>query len=238
MKDTPAIVVISGGMDSVTLAHWVKAYITEEVHGISFNYGQRHKKELQYAAKLVPSVLASHTIVDLSGIQELVSASSLTNDSIDVPDGHYAEESMRITVVPNRNMIMLSIAVGLAVTKNATSGVWTGTHGGDHFIYPDCRPAFITAANDAAIKGNEGFIDWVDQAINAPYLYIGKDDIAYIGNELGVDFLNTWSCYKGGDIHCGRCGTCVERKEAFRLSAVVDPTEYVDEEFEIEAYRG
>lgn len=242
LKSVPAVVVISGGMDSVTLAYWVNQYLSDNVHGISFNYGQRHKKELDYAARLAhPTVglLKSHTIVDLSNIQELVSASSLTNPDIDVPDGHYAEETMKQTVVPNRNMIMLSIAVGFAVTLQARGGVWTGVHGGDHFIYPDCRPGFIGAANQAGIKGNEGFIDWTVGAINAPFLGMGKHDIAKMGvEELNVPYENTWSCYKGGDIHCGRCGTCVERKEAFRLAECADPTEYEDETFEIEAYRG
>lgn len=239
MEDTKAVVVVSGGMDSVTLAHWVQKNIESEVHGISFNYGQRHKKELDFASALVSDgVLASHRVVDLQNIQELVSASSLTNPDVAVPDGRYDHETMKITVVPNRNMIMLSIAVGFAVTIEAKAGVWTGVHGGDHFIYPDCRPPFIAAADAAALAGNEGFIDWVSNAIHAPFITIGKHDICRIGNDLGVDFNKTWSCYKGGEIHCGRCGTCTERKEAFALSGVIDPTEYEDPEFEIPAYRG
>lgn len=238
---TSAVVVVSGGMDSVTLAYWVRTYIEGDVHGISFNYGQRHKKELDFAAWLAEgtdAVLSSHTIVDLSNIQALVSRSSLTNPDIEVPDGHYSEESMKATVVPNRNMIMLAIAVGYAITTQSEAGVWIGVHGGDHFIYPDCRPGFINQVNMTAYHGNEDFIDWIGQPINAPFLNIGKHDICKLGAELGVDYTQTWSCYKGGDYHCGRCGTCVERKEAFRLSETVDPTTYDDPTFKIEAYRG
>jgi 7-cyano-7-deazaguanine synthase len=236
-----AVVVCSGGMDSVTLAHWVKAYIADEVYGIGFNYGQRHSKELEFADRLqnLGGPLVDYKTVDTTNLQTLLSASSLTNLDIEVPDGHYAADSMRKTVVPNRNMIMLSIAVGYAVTLGAEAGVWTGVHGGDHFIYPDCRPEFISVADTAAVYGNEGFIMWTDgHAIHAPFLRIGKHDIAIQGAELGVDYSQTWSCYKGGDTHCGRCGTCVERKEAFRLAMVVDPTEYLDPNFEVEAYRG
>jgi 7-cyano-7-deazaguanine synthase len=239
MDKDKAIVVVSGGMDSVTLAYWVKQYIETEVHGISFNYGQRHKKELDFAAALVTDgVLASHTTVDLSNIQSLVSKSSLTNVDVEVPDGLYNEETMKITVVPNRNMIMLAIAVGYAVTLDARAGVWTGVHGGDHFIYPDCRPPFIESVNEAAMHGNYGFCEWNDRAVNAPFINIGKHDICRFGAELGVDFTKTWSCYKGGAVHCGRCGTCTERKEAFALAEVIDPTEYTDPYYKREAYRG
>jgi len=238
-------------MDSVTLAHYVRGYITEQVHGISFNYGQKHKKELDFAAKLldvrphdaekgvrVPHVLSSHEVIDLSKVTKLISNSSLTSNDIEVPDGHYAEETMKATVVPNRNMIMIAIATGYAVNIGATSGVWLGMHGGDHFIYPDCRPGFVNAANNAVMHGNDGCIKWIDQAINAPFMNVGKEKIVEFGNDLCVDYKNTWSCYKGGEIHCGRCGTCVERKEAFRLAEFADPTDYVDPDFEIEAYRG
>jgi 7-cyano-7-deazaguanine synthase len=162
----------------------------------------------------------------------------LTDHDRDVPDGHYAEETMKATVVPNRNMIMLSIAVGYAVTVEAGNGVWTGVHSGDHFIYPDCRPQFIQRVNETAKVANEGFMQWLPEAITAPFLGSTKADICGLGAELGVDFRKTWSCYKGGVIHCGRCGTCVERKEAFRLSEVIDPTEYEDPDFAIQAYRG
>lgn len=251
MNDQPAVVVVSGGMDSVTLAHYVRTYITEEVHGISFDYGQKHKKELGFAAKLldvrpsdaekgarVPHILTTHEIVDLTKVTKLISNSSLTSDDVVVPDGHYAEETMKATVVPNRNMMMIAIASAYAVNIGAGSGVWLGMHGGDHFIYPDCRPGFVSAANNAVMHANDGFITWIDNAVNAPFQNVGKEKIVEFGTDLGVDYANTWSCYRGQERHCGRCGTCVERKEAFRLAKVIDPTDYVDPLFEIEAYTG
>jgi 7-cyano-7-deazaguanine synthase len=234
-----AVAIISGGMDSVTLAYHLRNNGIE-VHGVGFNYGQRHKKELTYAEQLAKDgIIAGYKIVDLSNVQALLGGSVLTDHERDVPDGLYSEESMKQTVVPNRNMIMLSIAAGLAITKKATHGVWTGVHAGDHFIYPDCREPFINFLNDAILAGNEGFHNFVDgTAVHAPFIGMTKDDIASLGHDLGVDYSKTWSCYKGGEIHCGRCGTCTERKEAFRLAEVVDPTEYEDEEFEVVAYRG
>jgi 7-cyano-7-deazaguanine synthase len=184
-------------------------------------------------------ILVDYQTVDLRVLQSLLGDSVLTDHEREVPDGHYAEESMKATVVPNRNMIMLAIATGYAVTMKATQGIWTGVHGGDHFIYPDCRPVFINSLSSACFWGNNGMIDWEQpDPIHAPFLHIAKHDIAAIGRDLGVDFRKTWSCYKGNPIHCGRCGTCVERKEAFRLSQVMDYTEYEDPDFEIKAYRG
>lgn len=230
------VAIVSGGMDSITLAHFAKKAGHDEVHGLGFNYGQRHAKELEFATKC--SALTSYRIVNLAPLNSLLSASVLTDHSREVPDGHYAADNMKQTVVPNRNMIMLSIAAGYAVTIGANS-VWTGVHGGDHFIYPDCRASFIGLASEAIYYGNEGFNEWHPQGpIIAPFVDMGKHDIAALGNELGVDYSQTWSCYKGGWHHCGRCGTCVERKEAFRLAKVVDPTVYEDPTFEIEAYRG
>jgi 7-cyano-7-deazaguanine synthase len=231
-----AVAIVSGGMDSITLAYYMKAQGIDEVHGLGFNYGQRHKKELSFPT--LHDAIDSFEIVDLHDVQRLISKSVLTDHTRDVPDGHYAEDTMKQTVVPNRNMIMLSIAVGYAVTLQAEEGVWTGVHAGDHFVYPDCRPGFIVSAENAAWNGNEGFINWNGAAIKAPFVQLGKHDIAELGGKYGVAYSNTWSCYKGGEIHCGRCGTCVERKEAFRLSLVVDPTVYEDASFEIEAYRG
>jgi len=235
-----SVAIISGGMDSVTLAHHMKKNLGQaEVYGIGFNYGQRHQKELAYASLLVEDgILIDYKTVDLRVLQDLLGASVLTDHEREVPDGHYAEESMKQTVVPNRNMIMLSMAIGYAVTLEAADGVWTGVHSGDHFIYPDCRPIFIQKVAETARVANEGFMEWTTDAVIAPFLGGGKHDIAALGAEIDVDYRKTWSCYKGGQIHCGRCGTCVERKEAFRLSEVIDPTEYADPNFEIEAYRG
>lgn len=236
-----AVAIISGGMDSATLAHYMKKELgIYEIHGVGFNYGQRHQKELAFALHLVEDgIITSYETVDLRILQDLLGRSVLTDHSRDVPDGHYAEDTMKQTVVPNRNMIMLSIAAGWAVTLQCAQGIWTGVHSGDHFIYPDCRPQFIQRVNDTIVVGNDGFIDWnMGDAVHAPFLGMGKHDIAKLGSTLEVDYRKTWSCYKGESNHCGRCGTCVERKEAFVLSGVIDPTVYEDPNFEIEAFRG
>jgi 7-cyano-7-deazaguanine synthase len=225
------VAIVSGGMDSVVMAH----LLASEGHQLtlmSFDYGQRHKKELEYAKMASNDLGANHVIVDLSHLTGLISSSSLTNSEIEVPDGHYAEQTMKQTVVPNRNAIMLNIAAGYAVAIGARF-IATAVHGGDHYIYPDCRPAFIKATDLALTIANEGFIDPSFRVI-APFLYADKTFIASEGHRLGVDFSNTWSCYKGGDIHCGSCGTCFERREAMRDAGVPDPTlyqalpEYVD----------
>ncbi|MFK7838884.1 MAG: 7-cyano-7-deazaguanine synthase, partial [Bdellovibrionales bacterium] len=148
-------------------------------------------------------------------------------DNIDVPEGHYAEDSMKSTVVPNRNAIMLTIAYGIASAQNLDA-VATAVHGGDHFIYPDCRPAFITSFEDMQNHALEGFSNI---KLYTPFLEKDKSDIAKEAAKLNVPIEKTWSCYKGGKIHCGCCGTCVERIEAFHIAGVTDPTEYEDLNF-------
>jgi 7-cyano-7-deazaguanine synthase len=218
-----AVVVCSGGMDSATLAYHYKARGFDPLL-VGFDYGQRHKKELESLAKIAEVLDAEYRIVDLSVLREHLSGSSLTSDDIEVPDGHYAEETMKATVVPNRNAIMLSVATGIAVSIGARI-VATGIHSGDHFIYPDCRPEFFEAMRKAMKEANEGHaVEGFD--LEAPFLYMFKSDIAQLGGDLEVDYSITWSCYKGGDIHCGSCGTCYERREAFIVAKVSDPTEY------------
>ena len=218
------VVVLSGGMDSATALYKAKAD-GYEIYAISFDYGQKHNKELDYASKLATKIgVKEHKIVDLTCIKDLVSESALTNDKIAVPEGHYAANNMKLTVVPNRNMIMYSIAAGYAVSLKAQA-LYVGVHAGDHFIYPDCRPQFIFGLDGLVRVANEGFIDTNFQIV-APFLYIAKTDIVKIGVELKVPYELTWSCYKGGETHCGKCGTCVERKEAFELAGVEDPTVY------------
>lgn len=223
MKLNKTVAVISGGMDSVTLAYMLDSE-GHDLTLISFDYGQRHKKELECAAKCGDNLGVPHHIVDLSCLTPLVANSSLTNKNIAVPDGHYAADTMKKTVVPNRNSIMMNIAAGLAVSIGARH-VATGVHGGDHYIYPDCRPAFIKSLDTLLTVANEGFIDTKFTVI-APYLYWTKADIVTVGNDLNVQWNDTWSCYKGGDIHCGACGTCFERREAFIEAGVQDPTLY------------
>jgi 7-cyano-7-deazaguanine synthase len=219
------LVVCSGGMDSVTLAYQVRKE-RQLSRLVSFDYGQRHKKELDFAAGTAEDLGVEHNIVDLSGIAKFLTGSALTDD-IEVPDGHYAEENMQATVVPNRNAIMLAIAFGIAAGENAAA-VAAAVHAGDHFIYPDCRPEFVEAFRAMQACALEGVWE-VD--FYAPYANQTKADIARLGAELGVPFAKTWSCYKGGEVHCGRCGTCVERQEALYLAGVEDPTAYADPDY-------
>lgn len=223
MAKEKVVAIVSGGLDSVTMAYELVRR-NYEIILISFNYGQRHKKEILYATKCAENLGAQHHIVDLQVLSNLLGGSSLTSEEISVPDGHYAEESMRITVVPNRNAIMINIATALAVSMKCDY-VATGVHGGDHYIYPDCRPEFIVAQTEALRLANSGFVSNEFEVL-APFVNISKDGIVQIGEAIGVPWLETWSCYKGGKIHCGSCGTCFERREAFALAGVNDPTNY------------
>lgn len=155
-----------------------------------------------------------------------MSGSALT-DNVDVPDGHYAEENMKVTVVPNRNAIMLSIGFGIAAAQQADA-VAAAVHGGDHFIYPDCRPGFTKSFEAMQKQALDGY---ANVSLYTPFVEISKGAIVTEGARLNVPFEETWSCYKGGEKHCGRCGTCVERREAFDLAGVEDPTEYADPDF-------
>jgi len=220
-----AVAVISGGLDSTTMLYLLrgKGY---DVQAISFDYGQRHRKELDFAQRAAARLGAPWALVDLNaaGFTRFLTGSALTDQQIAVPDGHYADESMRSTVVPNRNAVMLSIACSLATTCGADA-VAFGAHAGDHPIYPDCRPEFVDAFEAMERVALHGL---ADLKIMAPFLGTSKDGIVRLGAELGVPFEETWSCYKGGDAHCGTCGTCFERREAFSLAGVPDPTRYLD----------
>lgn len=227
MTKQKAVAIVSGGLDSVTLAHHL-ADLDFDLHLLSIDYGQRHRKEIDSARACASRIGAKHDVIDLTSITALIGSSSLTG-TIEVPDGHYAEQTMKATVVPNRNMMMLSIAVSVAISERAQFAA-TGVHGGDHFIYPDCRPEFIQAASSAALIGNVGFGEDF-RGILAPFVYKDKAWIAWEAHRLGVPIEETWSCYKGGEIHCGRCGTCVERLEAISIAGLEDPTEYEDSEF-------
>lgn len=218
-----AVSIISGGMDSVTLAYHLRKEGYGEQIMLSFNYGQRHKKELGYAAKIANLMGVEHRVIDLSALTPHLKGSALTDD-IAVPEGHYAAPNMKLTVVPNRNAVMLSIAYAVAVAERADV-VATGVHAGDHPIYPDCRDEFIRAFDVMERIATDGYAK-PTLRLYAPFVNIGKHDIVALGNELGVPYELTWSCYKGGELHCGKCGTCVERKEAFELAGVPDPTSY------------
>jgi 7-cyano-7-deazaguanine synthase len=215
-----AVVIYSGGMDSFTLLNDVLyGENFDTVVALSFNYGQRHSKELEYAARACEELKMTHKIVDITAINGLLQGSSLTSD-VNVPEGHYEEESMKATVVPNRNMILLSLAVGYAVSIEADV-VFYGAHGGDHAIYPDCRPEFVDAMNRVTQTAN-----WYPVTILAPYLHLDKGDIAFRGHELGLDYGKAWTCYNGREKACGKCGACQERIEAMAGAGIDDPMEY------------
>lgn len=189
---------------------------------VTFDYGSNHaKREIEMAALNCRELGIEHIIIPLSFMHDYFK-SSLLSGAEAIPEGHYAAENMRSTVVPFRNGIMLSIAAGLAESRGLKR-VMIANHAGDHTIYPDCRAEFIRSMFLAVFNGTYNSIE-----ITAPYTNISKTDIARIGKEIGVDYSKTYSCYKGGEKHCGKCGTCVERKEALRDASIVDPTEYED----------
>lgn len=216
-----AVVLVSGGMDSVSALYWAHG-AREVVGALSFRYGARHNdREIPFAEWHCRGLGVPHRVVALDFIGECF-ASDLLLGGGDVPDGHYQEASMRRTVVPFRNGIMLAIAAGYAESIGA-GAVVIAAHAGDHAIYPDCREAFMGAMGEALRLGTYAGIELV-----RPFIAMDKAGIAGLGAGLGVDFARTWSCYKGGEVHCGRCGTCVERREAFMVAGLVDPTEYAD----------
>ncbi len=209
MKDS--VIVLSGGMDSTTLLHERKDQIALAV---TFDYGSKHNaREIECAKKNCEMLGIEHIVIPLEFMGKYFKSSLLIGGE-DIPEGHYADENMKSTVVPFRNGIMLSIAAGLAESRGLKK-VMLANHGGDHAIYPDCRPGFVAAMSEA-IK--EGTYDGI--TIDAPYTNITKSDIARIGKRIGVDYNLTYSCYKGGEKHCGKCGTCVERMEALRDAGI------------------
>jgi len=218
------VAVVSGGLDSVTLAH-VLAAEGRRLHLVSVDYGQRHRRELDFAVRCAERLAATHDVIDLRSVGRLLSGSALTDAGVEVPDGHYEEASMAATVVPNRNAILLAVAYGVAVARGIAT-VAIAVHAGDHAIYPDCRPQFLEAFDAMERVATEGY---APPGLNllAPFAGLRKQDIVARGAHLGVPFAQTWSCYRGGEFHCGNCGTCTERIEAFALAGVPDPTEYV-----------
>ena len=212
------VVIFSGGMDSYTLLN--KALRDDlKVSAVTFNYGQRHVKEIEYAAAACLELNIAHKVIDITAINQLLQGSSLTSD-IDIPEGHYADENMKSTIVPNRNMILLSLAVGYAISISARK-VFYGAHSGDHAIYPDCRPEFVEKMNNVCAIANYEPVEIV-----TPYLNYNKGHIIGDGIRMGLDYSKTWSCYNGSDIACGKCGACFERIEAFSCNNIVDPSRY------------
>ena len=215
---TKIIVVYSGGLDSFTLLNEA-IRSGKEVSTLSFNYGQKHSKELNYVEKFCSKEAIDSKIVDVSSIKELFQGSSLT-DEVDIPKGHYEDDSMKSTVVPNRNMILIALALGYAVTKEAEE-VWFGAHSGDHAIYPDCRPEFVEKMDAVARIANYSPI-----AVKAPYIAMSKTEILAIGLNMQLDYGLTWTCYEGKELACGICGACHERLESFAANNVIDPIKY------------
>ena len=212
-----SVIIVSGGMDSITLLYDHK---DEIALGISFDYGSNHNaREIPFAKMHCERLGIKHITINLDFMHQYFK-SSLLDGADAIPEGHYADDNMKSTVVPFRNGIMLSIAIGIAESNNLDQ-VFIADHGGDHTIYPDCRPEFIKAIDSAANAGTYNNVKVI-----APYTQITKSDIARIGKKLGIDYTETWSCYKGGEIHCGKCGTCVERKEALTEAGIEDCTIY------------
>lgn len=217
MKDS--IIILSGGLDSTTMLYEYKEQIAL---ALSFDYGSNHnKKELSFASLHCKRLGIQHIIIPLEFIHQYFH-SSLLEGADAVPEGEYDDENMRSTVVPFRNGIMLAIAAGMA-ENNGLKQILMANHSGDHAIYPDCRPEFVKAM-DAAIEA--GTYDGV--RLFTPYTNLTKADIARHGKVLGIDYSETWSCYKGGEVHCGKCGTCTERREALREAGITDSTVYAE----------
>lgn len=215
MKDS--VIIVSGGMDSITLLYEYKDRIAL---GISFDYGSNHNaKEIPFAELHCKRLGIKHITISLGFMHEYFK-SSLLEGADAIPEGNYDEDNMKSTVVPFRNGIMLAIAAGVA-ESNGLKYVMMANHSGDHTIYPDCRPEFVNAMTAATSAGT-----YIGVQILAPYTDITKADIARHGKKLGIDYAETWSCYKGGDIQCGKCGTCRERKEALRDAGIDDTTIY------------
>lgn len=217
-----SLLIYSGGLDSTVLLHFLasKNAIAE---AISINYGQKQIKELEFAKRNCAKLGVAHKIIDLSCLADIFGNCALTNKSVDVPEGSYAPSNIAVTVVPNRNMIMLAIAASRAMALDCDSVAYAA-HSGDHALYPDCTPQFADALANAIRLADNRKIE-----LFRPFINMTKSDIVRLGADLNVNFQDTWSCYKGEDEHCGKCSTCQERKLAFQEANVPDPTTYKGE---------
>ena len=212
-----AVLIYSGGLDSTTLLY---EYRDSIALAVTFDYGSKHNaREIAYARENCKRLGVKHLVIPLGFIGEYFKSDLLLSGG-DIPEGHYADENMKSTVVPFRNGIMLAIAAGIAESKGLKR-VMIANHAGDHSIYPDCRPGFVNAMSEAMSAGT-----YENITVYAPYTYLSKKEIAEHGKALGLDYTETYSCYKGGEKHCGKCGTCRERMEALRAAGIDDKTEY------------
>lgn len=227
-EPSSVVLVYSGGMDSTVLLYRLLSRGVEVKGALTVDYGQKHRKEIEGAREICAELGVRHKLVDLRGLASLFGKSSLTDAMEAVPEGHYEEVSMKSTVVPNRNMILLSVATAWAISLEAEAVAYAA-HGGDHAIYPDCREEFAEALGQAI-----SICDWHAVRLYRPFVPLSKAELVRQGAELKVPFAQTWSCYKGGRLHCGRCGTCIERREAFYLAGIKDPTEYAADAPEVQ----
>jgi len=234
MKPKKTVVLLSGGMDSATLLYQCKAE-GQEVRALAFNYGQRHLRELEAAKDLAGALQVQLAIMDLTDLARILPGNALTDKKVNLPIGHYAEDAMKATVVPNRNMIFVSIALAHAISLGYDAvgyAAQTGEAGDGQSLYHDCRPVFVHSLASLATICDEHKVE-----LDCPFLCLTKAQIIHLGNDLKVPFAKTWSCYyAGGDKHCGRCGTCVKRQHGFLAAGLSDSTEYEDKEFAFRAF--
>lgn len=214
-------VILSGGLDSTVLLYKaVKEVGVENVNAITFNYGQRHSKEIEFAKRTAHKLGVQHEVLKMAAIGKQIFKSALTDKDAKIPEGHYADDNLQTTVVPNRNMIMISLTAAFAIS-HGTNEIWYGAHAGDHSNYPDCRPEFIEA-----LKGVLALCHFEPITLQAPFEHMSKAEIVATGLALKVPFEDTWSCYDGKEEACGKCGTCVDRLKAFHENGAKDPAVY------------
>lgn len=218
MEIKKSVVLLSGGLDSTTLTYYLEKE-GRKVYPVIFYYKQKHDREVQAALATCSKLNLPCEVINLDVLSRLA-PSALTRDSIAIPEGHYEAESMKATVVPNRNMVFLSLATSYAIGIGAEEVAYAA-HSGDHTIYPDCRPEFIDRMSEAISLCDDSKISLV-----TPFKSFSKKEILELGLGLGVDYSLTWSCYKGRRKACGKCGTCIERLEAFKALGEEDPLEY------------
>lgn len=218
ITNSRAVIILSGGIDSTTLLYYIKEQ-GYAVTALTFDYRQRHRKEIDCATKIATRIGVEHKILDLTTLNK-VTVSTLTRHELEVPEGRYDENSMKVTVVPYRNLVMLSIAAAFAASKRVPD-LFYGAHSGDHPIYPDCRPEFIDALNRTLAVG-----EWNPVRLRAPFSHMNKGEIIQLGLKIGVPYELTWTCYKGLEKPCGKCGSCIERLEAFKYANAKDPLDY------------